>query len=404
MEFRYTVSTPAGAINRGTITARTPADAVALLKQQGRIVVELQGVKKRRAVRAFRFRLGGVKAIERVLLAKHLALMLRAGLTIDRGIGILTEQTTNRTLRLVLREVLAAVQRGEALADAIARFPRVFSPLFVTIVRWGEAGGTLPESLERLATQLQRDYELKAKVKGAMIYPVVVIGMTVVVGGIIGVFVLPRLLKIFESFEVKLPLSTRIFLGVAKFITTYGAVALPGALIGAVLLFFLLRSKPLRPVSHWLSLRFPVFGGIVRQMNLARLDRILGSLLKSGIPVVEALNITADALGNLYFQRALRSVRERAQKGLSMGALFMQQRSLFPPVQSQMVAVGEETGRLDEVLIYLADFYEGEVSEKTKGLVQALEPVLLVFVGVVVGGVALSVITPIYQLVGSFTQ
>lgn len=405
MEYAYTVARDDGSLLRGTADAESSRDAVAALRAQGFLVLDVHKRPRQRALTRL-WQAAGARAslLERALLARHLALMLRAGLTIDRALQVLVAQTSRRGLLRVLTEVHAAVRRGEALSVACGRFPRVFPPLFVSLLRWGEAGGSLPESLERLAAQFEKDLSLRSKVRGALLYPAIVVGAALVVGIGMSTFVLPRLLTLFESFKVALPLPTKIVLVVGRGVTTHGVRVLGVALLLGVAIFFLSRLSSVRPRVHRAVLFLPLFGRLVRDVNLARFERILGSLVRSGLPVVDALAITGDAMTNLRYQEVLRDVRAQAQRGLPMAGILAKTPRLFPPIHSQMVAVGEETGRLHEVLLYLADFTEAEVDATTKNLATTLEPVLLVFVGVLVGGIALAVILPIYQLTASFSR
>ncbi|MDP3685534.1 MAG: type II secretion system F family protein, partial [bacterium] len=395
-----------GVLRRGNWEASSTRDVVAALRTQGFLVLDVREEHRRRSWRTFwSAQTARASTVERVLLARHLALMLRAGLTVDRAFQILSAQATHKKgLERALLAVHADIQHGEALSVACARFPKVFPMLFVSILRWGEAGGSLPESLERLAVQLEKDLQLRRSVRGALIYPAIVIGATLILGVVLSTFVLPRLLTVFESFQLDLPLMTRIFLVIARGISQYGVRILAIAVLLLATLTFLSRLSSVRPPIHRAFLALPVIGRIVRQVNLARTERILGSLIRSGIPIVEALGITSTAVGNLRFQEVLREVLAQAQRGLPISGILSKYPRLFPPIHSQMVAVGEETGKMQEVLLYLADFTEEEVAQMTKNLTTTLEPILLVFVGLVVGGVALAIITPIYQLTGSLTQ
>lgn len=404
MEFSYTAATSTGATRAGTLEAQSAREVIATLKAQGLIVLSVQARERRRAgLKGFRARLVKIGSADRVLLARHLALMLRAGLPIDRALEILGVQARSSGMKKIFQELLTLVQRGESLGSALARYPTIFPPIFITVVRWGEVGGSLVESLEHLAAQLEKDHELRVKVRGAFIYPVIVIGATVVLGVIMAVFILPRLVVLFEAFQVALPLSTRVFLAVAKFFLRYGLIALPISLVLAVVSVLLIRSKFLRPFLHRAVLKVPVFGPLVSQVNLARFDRILGSLMSSGIPIVDALGITAESLGNVQYQRVLAQILRTAREGFPIGRETTKSK-LFPPIQSQMIVVGEATGRLSEVLLYLADFTERDIDTRTKNLATAVEPMLLIFIGFIVGGVAIAVITPIYQLTGSLTK
>lgn len=403
MDFEYVASTREGASRQGMVEAGSVRDAVAALKARGLIVISVRARKTTRARPAFGRRLVRISATERVLLARHLALILRAGIPIDRAIDILRAHGKNKGLQRVLEELVGLIRKGESFAVALARYPAVFPPLFVAIVRWGEIGGTLVESLEHLAAQMEKDYDLRSKVRGAFVYPAIVIVATFGVGIVMAVFILPRLVSLFESFKVDLPLSTRIFLAAARFVQRRGLLLLPAVILLPLAAVFLLRRPALRPFAHRLLLRLPVFGPLVRQVNLARFDRIFGSLLRSGIPVVDALRITRDSLGSIPYRRALTSVVESARQGMPVSR-ELENVPLFPSLQVQMIAVGEETGRLADVLLYLAEFTERDVDTRTKNLATAIEPMLLLAIGLLVGGVAVAVITPIYQLTSSFSR
>ena len=399
MRFTYVATTEKGNVIRGDVDALTLREAIRAVRAQGLLLTDIRPFVRRPSLLAqLAGRIYRVSLLQVVLLARHLALLLRAGITLDRSFEILMNQTTRRGLKATLRDVLEAIRRGEALTAALRRHPQVFPERFVAMVQWGEAGGRLPESLEHLATQLEHDRELQARVRGAMVYPLIVVGAVVLIGGVMAIFVLPQLVDIVESFDVELPLATRIFLSVAKAFTGYGLVMFPLAIVGLFTLGLLFRAEKLRPFLHRLFLRLPVVGKIVRMVNLARFDRAFGSLIQSGIPIVESLAIVRGILGNVLYQRAIEGVTADVRKGVSLGTSLKKHVGLFPPIEIDMTAIGEETGKLDEVLLYLAEFYEGNVNQITKNLSQAIEPILLIVIGVVVGGVALAVLMPIYQI------
>lgn len=405
MHYAYTATAADGLLRRGTWEAPSRREVVAALRAQGFLVLEVQETRRQWRWQTFwNTQRARASIVEQTLLARHLALMLRAGLTIDRAFQILRAQATRPGLERALGAVHTDIQSGEALSVACARFPKVFPPLFISILRWGEAGGALPESLERLAVQLEKDLQLRRAVRGALIYPTIVIGATLILGVVLSTFVLPRLLSVFESFQLDLPLTTRVFLFIARGVSRNGVQALIVAALLILVVTLLTRLPVLRLPAHRVLLTLPILGHLIRQVNLARMERIFGSLIRSGIPIVEALGITSTALSNLRFQAVLREVLAEAQRGLPISGILTKYPSLFPPIHSQMIAVGEETGKLQDVLLYLADFTEEEVAQMTKNLTTTLEPVLLVFVGLVVGGVALAIITPIYQLTGSLTK
>lgn len=399
MRFVYVAATEKGEVVRGDVDALTLREAIRSIRAKGLLLTDIHPFARRPSLLArLAVRARRVSLMQVVLLARQLALLIRAGITVDRSFEILVNQATKRGLKSVLRDVLEAIRRGEALAAALRRHPQVFPERFVAVVEWGEAGGKLPESLEHLATQLERDRELQAKVRGAMVYPLIIVGAVVIISGLMAVFVLPQLVETIESFEVELPIATRIFLSVTKALTDYGLIVFPSAIGGLLVLALLFRTKTLRPFLHRLFLRLPIAGKIVRMVNLARFDRAFGSLIQSGIPIVEALTIVRGILGNVQYQEAIEEVTGDVRKGVSVGKLLKKYGTLFPPIETDMIAIGEETGKLDDVLLYLAEYYEGSVDQMTKNLAQTIEPVLLIFIGIVVGGVVLAVIMPIYQI------
>lgn len=405
MEFAYTVTTSTGRVQRGVTEAASAREVVGTLKHQGFLVLDIRPYRQRFFLRGARVAITArASLVQRAFLARHLALMLRAGLTVDRALQILADQTLARGLRYALREVLADVRRGDALSVACARFPRVFSPLFIAVLRWGEAGGELPESLDRLALQLEKDVQIRGAVRGALVYPAIVLGATALVSILLATFVLPRLLRVFESLRVDLPLPTRIFLFVGTLVAERGIALFAAAVLLVVLVLLLTRMPSAKPFLHRVLLSLPVIGRLVRAVNLARIERVLGSLLRSGLPVVDALATTRDTTGNVLYRGALQAIIEQAQRGESISAALAKFPRLFPPVVNQMSRVGEETGRLREVLLYLADFTEAEIERTTKMLATTLEPILLVVVGLLVGGVAVAIITPIYTLTGSLSR
>lgn len=399
MRFAYVATNQGGEVFRGDIDALTLREAIRAIKEKGLLVTEVQPVTRGPSLLGrIEARLNRVTLLQKALLARHLALMLRAGVTVDHAFELLANQATNRGLRTVLQGVLEAIRRGEALAAALNRYPQVFPQRFVAMVQWGEAGGTLPESLEHLAVQFEHDRELQAKVRGAMVYPLIIVGAIVIVGILMSFFVLPQLVDMIESFDVELPFTTRIFIALTKFIVDYGVIAFPVGILAFILFLAVIHTKAVQPVMHRLYLHIPIVGKIVRMVNLARMNRSFGSLIQSGIPMVDALGITANVLGNVQYQNAIRDVITDTKKGVYLGKALKRYSTIFPPMEIDMITVGEETGKLSDVLLYLANFFEDNVNQLTKNLAQTVEPLLLIIVGIVVAGIVFAVIMPIYQL------
>jgi type IV pilus assembly protein PilC len=345
-----------------------------------------------------------VRPIERVMLAKQLATMIRSGITLDEALDILVSQAVPGRLRLVLRDVRTRVVAGERLSEALTARPGVFSSLFISMVRVGEASGTLEVNLRYIGAQLENEYELRRKVRAASAYPALVFLLTIVMGMGLSYFILPKLIPLFTSFRVTLPLSTVVVLAIARWVARWGMIAFPVVVIGFFLLRLLLRSPLVRPAWHRVIAALPLFGSLSVCMNLARMGKTAGVLLEAGLPIVDALQITGETMQNENYRRLLLSVRTSVEGGVSLEDAFRVAGTsprIIPPLVSRMLTVGERSGTLTQSFLSLADFFEREVDTATKNLSTILEPVLILLIGTVVGVLALSIITPIYSVTGS---
>ncbi len=346
---------------------------------------------------------GHVSLEQKAVLARQLAVMLQSGLTLSEALGTAGEASRGK-LKVVLGEVRRMVESGQTFAGALGSKPRIFGGLFTSAVYAGELSGTLAENLKNVALSLEKERALAGKIKGALVYPAVVLVATVVLGLVLAFTVLPKITRLFEGLSIKLPATTRALISFANFADSYGAVAFPALIILLVFLILLARSSMLRPVTHRLLLVLPFARRLVRESNISRFAGALAMLLKSGVTVDEALKITADTASNYYFKKALVAVGGNVRKGNKLAASLAAFPSLFPPLATNLVRVGEESGRFEETLQYLAEFYESEVDKTTKNLSTAIEPALLLIIGTVVAIFALSIITPIYELTGNIRR
>ncbi|MSR76274.1 MAG: type II secretion system F family protein [Candidatus Ryanbacteria bacterium] len=335
----------------------------------------------------------------RALFAKHLAVMLKSGLTLTEALQV-TRDSSRGAFRGVLTDIMRAVETGRPLSQAFGDHERVFGGLFIEATYAGEKSGTLPENLENIATELEREKELVAKVKGALMYPSVVLVAAFVLAMGVSFFVLPKITPLFESFRVELPFATRALIGFSHFVSDYGYYFFGGMFGLILLLTWMVRQKFSHPFTHLLMLRVPIIGTMIRSANIARFVRTLGMLLKSGVNVDEAIEIARDAMGNYYYKLSLTRVGRDVAKGSKLSESLAQEAHLFPAIVTRMIKVGEESGKFEETLFYLASFYEAEVDTSTKTLSTVLEPLLLLFIGLLVGGLALAIITPIYEITG----
>lgn len=378
----------------GMIQADSQAEAKQLLSRQGLTVYRLE---EQKTARGHEISFGGPSRTEVVLFTKNLSVMMKSGLTLAESLQISIEQS-HGGLRRVLTRVLRHVENGEPFAKALATQSKYFPRLYQDMVRVGEVSGTLDQNLAYLADQLAKDRDMRRKVWGALMYPLLILVGVGGLGAMLSVVVLPRLTNLFLSLDVPLPLSTRILIGVSAFLQSYGLWVLLGVIVLIIILVAGYRIRPVKYAVHALLLRIPLFGRLLHQISLARFTRTLGALLLSGVPISESLDAVEEAMSNMVYERAVRKVRTATNKGASLANSLERHSRLFPRVVTRMVNVGERSGRLDEILKYLSEFYEEEFDEVAKNLTVLLEPALLILIGVVVGFMGVSIITPIYQV------
>ena len=343
-----------------------------------------------------------VSFLDKLLFTKHMATMVKAGIPVPEALDTLSAQQRSAALVKILKAVLKEIENGQSLAHAMRGHPKVFDQFYISLIEVGEESGALEENLEFLSKQLAKDYSLRKKIQGAMFYPTLVFGATSVMGGFISLVILPKLIDFFSAFDIELPLTTKILLFFANLMKNYGLLAVVGVLITIFILSRILALPKIKPKWQALILRAPLFGRLISYGQLARFCRNLATLLKSGVPVTKSLLTTAKTLSNLKFSGDLDKVAQEITKGKNIGDILEQKGySEYPPLVSKMIKVGEKTGKLEETLAYLGDFYEEEIDDISKNLTTILEPIMLLTIGLVVGFVALAIISPIYELTGS---
>ena len=339
---------------------------------------------------------------EKLLFTKHLDTMLNAGIPITEAFETLLEQTKSPYFASILKTILIDVRNGKTLSSSLSKHPRVFDQFYISLVEVGETSGTLEESLSFLTEQLAKDYSLRKKVQSALTYPMIVVFTTVIMGSFISLFILPKLVDFFNSFDVELPPTTKVLVFFANLMKNYGILIFLLLILSIIVLKFLVGKPRFKPIWHALILKMPIVGTLVSYGNLARFARNFGTLIKSGVPISKSLEITANTLSNLKFKNDLVEISKSLTKGKNIGDSMKKGNYYeYPPLVSRMIAIGEKTGKLDETLIYLGNFYEDEVDDLSKNLSTVLEPILLIGIGLVVGFLALAIISPIYELTGS---
>ena len=342
---------------------------------------------------------GGLSIQERINFARHLSMVVKAGLPIFKGLTIIRAQAASKVLQRIVDQVLSDVNNGKFLADSLERYKDIFGEFFINIVRVGEASGTLSQNLLYLADELKKSKELRSKVRGAMIYPLIILLATLGLTSFLAFFILPKLLPVLYGLKVALPPTTKILLAAVDFATNYGLATL-GIAVAAVIGFRIAvkRIIPFRYLMHRLIFFMPVISSLVVAVNMVTFSRVLGMLLKSGVKIVEAVNITLHTLPNLVYQDLLTKANEEVKRGGQLATILAKHPGFFPVLLSGMIQVGENTGNLEENLFYVSEYYDEEVTNNLRNLTSFLEPVMLLFMGGLVGFVAISIITPIYSL------
>lgn len=343
--------------------------------------------------------------LDKLLFTRHLGVMIKSGIPIMEAISIVEEQTTNRSFKKVLASIGKEISNGKQLNQAVAKHPRVFDPLYINLIKLGEESGNLEKNLEYLADQMKKNYEFSKKIQGALMYPMIVLTTAVAVGFGLSFFVLPKLIDLFQSMDMVLPLSTQILLFIARVMKNYGGFIFAG-LVGLGLLFqIIIRLPVIKSIWHYSLLKLPILGNFFQNVEMAFFCRNLGMMLKSGLPIVSALDTLTLATTNTVFINSLKKISQGIEKGRRVeDTIIKTHLEFFPKIATRMIGVGEKSGHLDESLLYLGDFFEEEVDNQAKNFSVILEPIILLLVGLAVAFVALAIISPIYQFTGNIKR
>lgn len=341
---------------------------------------------------------GSVSMSEKIMVARNLSTMIKAGLALTRAISVMERQTKNKKLKSTLASLEGHVAKGETLHESMEKFPKVFSTLMTSMVRAGEESGKLSEALAVVAGQMESSYQLLKRVRGALIYPTIIVIAMIVIGILMLMYVVPTLTQTFNELNVDLPRSTQAIISASEFLTNHTIIALGMIIAVAVLVGLWIRTEKGKRMIDFSVLHMPLISPIVKEVNAARTTRTLASLLSSGVEVVSAISITKDVVQNSYYKTVLKQAESDIQEGAPLSKSFEESDGLYPVLVAEMIAVGEETGQLSNMLEEIASFYEGEVEQRTKNLSTVIEPLLMIVIGAAVGFFALSMITPIYSI------
>ena len=387
-------------ITKGTIDTTDEAAVMAALKKQKLRPLSVTLDKKSNSPLGKLFGPGKVKSDDLVIFTRQLSAMVGAGVPLLRSLSSLEQHSESPALKGILVSVIKDVEGGSALGDALSKHPRTFSDVFVNMVRAGEAAGILDEILKRLALQQEKNATIRKKVKGAMTYPMVLMVITVVAFFGLMLFVIPQIGHILNDLggpDAKLPLLTQIMLNISAFLLQYGVFVIIASIAGMYLLIRYIRTPPGRKLFHQIVLHIPALNGIIRKVVVARFARTFSALAGAGVSIIETMTVTAHALGNVVYEESLLNAVDKVKNGQQLSRV-LEEDGLYPSIVSQMLAVGEETGQTDTVLVKVAEFYEEEVDTAINSLSSIIEPVMIVIMGTAVGLIAASVMGPIAGL------
>ena len=402
MKFRVTLKKTDGSEEKRVIAAASRFAVYGEAEKEGATVVSIQEGAGGMGMGRLNLQLtSGVKQEERITFTKNLAAMLTAGLTLSRALSVIERQTSNKALKKITIDLQERVKKGDAFHDALAIHKKVFSKLFIAMTKAGEESGTLAEALRVVAKQMDRSFTLQKKIKGAMIYPSIILFAIVVIGVLMMIYVVPTLSSTFKELGVELPAATRAIIGISDFMAA-NVILVFALLIGATLaLLSFMRSKIGGNIVLAVALRIPIIGTLVRETYSARAARAISSLLSSGVEMLNAIAIAQEIVGDNRFGKVIAEAGVRVKKGEPLSLAFIEHPKLYPVFVGDMIAVGEETGQVAGMLGQVAEYYENDVEEGTKDLSTVIEPVLMLLIGAFVGVFAVSMISPIYSLSSS---
>lgn len=399
MIFKYKAQGKDGKVIEGVKDSPDKFALARELREAGNVPLSITESKDKGPKNFLKFELfGSVSLAEKIMFTNNLSGMLTAGLSLTRALAVLEKQTKNNTFKKVLTGLVEDINKGGTMSDGMKKFPKVFSPLFVSMVHSGEESGGLPKALGEVGLNLKKSYDLNKKIKGALMYPTIILCAIFLIGVLMMIFVVPTLTKTFKDLGGDLPGSTKFIIWISDTLSQHTLLffMVVSVVVGGFMAFAKLKST--KRYFDYFVLRLPVVGGIAKEVNTARTARTLSSLLSSGVDMSRALAITEEVLQNIYYKKLIQDAIQSIEKGGVLSETFKSDVHLYPIMMGEMIEVGEETGNLSKMLLDIANFYESEVDNKTKDMSTIIEPVLMVFIGAAVGFFAVSMISPMYSV------
>ena len=399
--YKYRARTNDGRLTNGAVEAVTESDAAELLNEKGLIVLALSETSQKQG-KSWNINIGKVKHKDLVIFSRQLSVMISATVPIVQSLRILAQQTVNPIFIEKIIEMADDVEGGMRFSSALSKHGNTFSNFYIAMVKSGETSGKLDEILQYLADQMEKDYDLISRIKSAMIYPVFIISSMVVVGFLMTTFVVPNMTKMLEETGAELPLVTRILIGTSDFMSSYWYYIIFGV-AGLIVLFrFWLKSGVGKLTWDALKIQIPIFGTLFKKVYIVRFTRSLSTLIRGGVPITSALTITAEVVDNKAYEKLILDTVDEVEGGNSLATLFVKSK-LMPKMLSQMMVIGEKTGKLDNVLEKLSDFYSREIDNLVDGLTSLIEPLILIVMGVGVGGMVAAIMLPMFKVAQSIS-
>ncbi len=400
----YIAKTFKGEAKSGIIEAENEHSLAKSLREKGWLLIKAE-IKEDSSKKKKGFSLpflNRVSVVDKIMFLRNLKVMISAGVSLPRTLDTLAEQTKSKKFRSIILKISEEVVRGKNFSDALEDYPSVFSEVFVNMIKVGEESGTLEDVLDVLARQMEKDYELKSKIKGAMIYPGVIVSTMFIIGILMLVIVVPKLSQTFEELNIRLPLTTRIVIGLGNFLSDFWYFLILFLFLFILCLKIASKTIPGKKIIDGFLLKIPFVSNLIKKTYSAYTVRTLSSLIDSGVPITRSLEITKGVLGNIYYKKTMEQAVKEVRKGKKLSQFLSNYKDIYPNLVVQMMEVGEESGQTAEVLSKLADFYEEEVTRITKNLSTIIEPVLMIIIGAAIGFFAISMLQPIYGMIQAF--
>lgn len=401
MRFKFKAIKNDGERYEGTQESKSKFSLYNEIKAEGAMLISAEEITKdgwqKYFYKWFSF-LGNISMAQKISFAKNLSAMTRAGLSLSRALSVIERQSKPGRFKNIVEGINLEIKKGKTLSESLKIYPNIFSNLFVSMSKAGEESGDLSGALSNVALQMDKTYRLQKKVKGALIYPAVIVSVMVVVGILMFIFVVPGIIATFKELNTELPFSTQVIVFLSDFLSGHWLLSIFIIIIFIFSVYFSLKTVVGKKIRDIVITRIPVISDLVMEANAARVARTLASLLTAGVPVAESILITRDIVNNYLYKQVLDEASKVVEKGENISSVFMRYPKYYPTFVGEMMAVGEETGNMAEMLSEVAIFYENDVEERTKDLSTIIEPVLMVIIGAAVGFFALSMITPIYSV------